>query len=235
MADDADVGQPDGLVHDAPQVLRELVQAVLIHHGGHLAEAHGGAEGVLRHLADVVGVTQRGPSIQSAVNGAQLQGLIDLCAGDVGGRGPQRSQEVAPHAQSADLFAVEVLQALYLEVCQDVVVGLMGIPVVFEIQFSVGLLDHIQQPIVLHYVIDFGGALPCKGDAAGQIRLRNQAGEGGAEDDGTVKGILREIGQYIGGLAQSARLIQLHLKAAIGSGLQSLLQVGGHIALQGIQ
>ena len=130
---------------------------------------------------------------------------------------------------------MEVLQALYLEVCQDVVVGLMGIPVVFEIQFSVGLLDHIQQPIVLHYVIDFGGALPCKGDAAGQIRLRNQAGEGGAEDDGTVKGILREIGQYIGGLAQSARLIQLHLKAAIGSGLQSLLQVGGHIALQGIQ
>ena len=198
-----------------------------------MAEAHGGAEGVLRHLADVVGVTQRGPSIQSAVNGAQLQGLIDLCAGNVGGRGPQRSQEVAPHAQSADLFAVEVLQALYLEVCQDVVVGLMGIPVVFEIQFSVGLLD--QQPIVLHYVIDFGGALPCKGDAAGQIRLRNQAGEGGAEDDGTVKGILREIGQYIGGLAQSARLIQLHLKAAIGSGLQSLLQVGGHIALQGIQ
>ncbi|CAN3964732.1 TIGR04086 family membrane protein, partial [Dysosmobacter welbionis] len=73
LADDADVGQPDGLVHDAPQVLRELVQAVLIHHGGHLAEAHGGAEGVLRHLADVVGVTQRGPSIQSAVNGAQLQ------------------------------------------------------------------------------------------------------------------------------------------------------------------
>ena len=78
---------------------------------------------------------------------------------------------------------MEVLQALYLEVCQDVVVGLMGIPVVFEIQFSVGLLDHIQQPIVLHYVIDFGGALPCKGDAAGRIRLRNQAGEGGAEDD----------------------------------------------------
>ena len=119
LADDADVGQPDGLVHDAPQVLRELVQAVLIHHGGHLAEAHGGAEGVLRHLADVVGVTQRGPSIQSAVNGAQLQGLIDLCAGNVGGRGPQRSQEVAPHAQSADLFCRGSLQALYLEVCQD--------------------------------------------------------------------------------------------------------------------
>ena len=197
LTDDADVGQPDGLVHDAPQVFRQSVQAVLIHHGGHLAEAHGGAEGILRHLTDVVGIAQGGPAVQGAVDGAQLQSLVDLCAGNVGGSGAQSGQIVAPHAQGPDLFAVEVIQALHLEVGQDVVVGLVGVPVIFEIQFAIGLLNDVQQAVVLHHVVDFSGTLPGKGDAAGQICLGNQAGEGGAEDDGAVKGVLREIGQDV--------------------------------------
>lgn len=87
----------------------------------------------------------------------------------------------------------------------------MGIPVVFEIQFSYFLNHPATHSSPDHYIIDFDSPI-VRRDAADPPR--DQAGEGGAEDDSTVKAFARD--RSVCQVWHSARLIQL-LKAAVVS------------------
>ena len=190
LADHADVAQTDDLVHCLTQVVRQGIQTALIHDGSHLAVAQRGQNGILGDLADVVGVAQRGPAIVRAVNGAQLQGLIDLGTGNVDGSGADGGIVVAPDAQSTDLFTGVVIDAVHIEVAQGVVVGLVCIPIVLNVQLTIGFLDDFQKPVVLHGVINLGRALPRKRNASAEIRLRQHAGVSGSEDHGAIESTL---------------------------------------------
>ena len=170
-----------------------------------------------------------------AVDGAQLQGLVDLGTGDVHGRSADGGIVIAPNAQSADLLAGIIADALDLKVAEGVVVGLVGVPVILDAQLAVGFLDDVQQAVVFHGVIDLGGAFPREGDAGAQVGLGQHAGIGGAEDHGAVESALGEVGHDVAGLAQCARIIQLDGQAAVGGLFQRFLQVLGHVAFKGVQ